>query len=104
MRRFQLKQTAALPGIEGRIDHFAFDSAGERLFVCARSAITRSKFSICAKPSEFTRLPVSVKAWIYLRRSKVRASTFIYEAKQTDESERNVRLAFFVLHYIYIMK
>ena len=30
-----LKQTIALPGIEGRIDHFAFDPAGQRLFVCA---------------------------------------------------------------------
>jgi DNA-binding beta-propeller fold protein YncE len=32
---FQLKQTISLPGIEGRIDHFAFDPTGERLFVCA---------------------------------------------------------------------
>ena len=32
---FRLKQTIALPGVEGRIDHFAFDPAGERLFVCA---------------------------------------------------------------------
>ena len=31
----QLKQTIALPGVEGRIDHFDFDAAGERLFVCA---------------------------------------------------------------------
>ena len=31
----RLKQTIALPGVEGRIDHFAFDPAGERLFVCA---------------------------------------------------------------------
>ena len=31
----KLKQTIALPGVEGRIDHFAFDPAGERLFVCA---------------------------------------------------------------------
>jgi len=30
-----LKQTISLPGVEGRIDHFAFDPAGERLFVCA---------------------------------------------------------------------
>jgi DNA-binding beta-propeller fold protein YncE len=30
-----LKQTIPLSGVEGRIDHFAFDSAGERLFVCA---------------------------------------------------------------------
>jgi DNA-binding beta-propeller fold protein YncE len=31
----KLKQTFPLSGVEGRIDHFAFDSAGERLFVCA---------------------------------------------------------------------
>jgi DNA-binding beta-propeller fold protein YncE len=31
----QLKQTIRLPGVEGRIDHFALDAAGERLFVCA---------------------------------------------------------------------
>jgi len=31
----KLKQTIPLPGVEGRIDHFAFDLAGERLFVCA---------------------------------------------------------------------
>jgi len=31
----QLTQTIALPGVEGRIDHLAFDAAGERLFVCA---------------------------------------------------------------------
>jgi len=31
----QLKQTIALLGVEGRIDHFDFDAAGERLFVCA---------------------------------------------------------------------
>jgi glutamine cyclotransferase len=30
-----LKQTIPLPGVEGRIDHFAFDPTGERLFVCA---------------------------------------------------------------------
>ena len=34
-KALQLKQTIALPGVEGRIDHFAVDSAGERLFVCA---------------------------------------------------------------------
>jgi DNA-binding beta-propeller fold protein YncE len=33
--RFELKQTIALPGVEGRIDHLAFDAAGERLFVCS---------------------------------------------------------------------
>jgi DNA-binding beta-propeller fold protein YncE len=32
---FQLKQTIALPGVEGRIDHFALDLTGDRLFVCA---------------------------------------------------------------------
>jgi hypothetical protein len=31
----KLKQTIPLSGVEGRIDHFAFDPAGERLFVCA---------------------------------------------------------------------
>ena len=31
----RLKQTIALPGVEGRIDHLDFDSANERLFVCA---------------------------------------------------------------------
>ena len=30
-----LKQTIPLPGVEGRIDHFDFDAAGERLFLCA---------------------------------------------------------------------
>ncbi|MEY2490738.1 MAG: hypothetical protein QOC70_2680 [Verrucomicrobiota bacterium] len=31
----QLKQTIPLTGVEGRIDHFDIDVAGERLFVCA---------------------------------------------------------------------
>jgi DNA-binding beta-propeller fold protein YncE len=31
----QLKQTIALPGVEGRIDHLDLDAAHERLFVCA---------------------------------------------------------------------
>jgi len=31
----KLEQTIRLSGVEGRIDHFAFDPAGERLFVCA---------------------------------------------------------------------
>jgi len=31
----KLKQTIALPGVEGRIDHFAVDPSGQRLFVCA---------------------------------------------------------------------
>jgi DNA-binding beta-propeller fold protein YncE len=31
----KLKQTIPLPGVEGRIDHFTFDPAGDRLFVCA---------------------------------------------------------------------
>jgi len=31
----KLIKTIALPGVEGRVDHFAFDAAGERLFVCA---------------------------------------------------------------------
>jgi DNA-binding beta-propeller fold protein YncE len=32
---FKLTKTIALPGVEGRIDHIAFDAVGERLFVCA---------------------------------------------------------------------
>jgi DNA-binding beta-propeller fold protein YncE len=31
----RLQQTIPLPGVEGRIDHLAFDAAGQRLFVCA---------------------------------------------------------------------
>ena len=31
----KLEQTIPLSGVEGRIDHFGFDAAGERLFVCA---------------------------------------------------------------------
>ena len=31
----KLKQTIPLPGVEGRIDHFAADPSGQRLFVCA---------------------------------------------------------------------
>ena len=31
----KLAQTIARGGVEGRIDHFAFDDRGERLFVCA---------------------------------------------------------------------
>src|SRR6266487_3647666 len=31
----RLKQTIALPGVEGRIDHLALDAASDRLFVCA---------------------------------------------------------------------
>src|SRR5215470_4037371 len=34
-KAFKLKQTIALPGVEGRIDHLALDASGERLFVCA---------------------------------------------------------------------
>lgn len=30
-----LKQTIALPGVRGRIDHLSYDAAGERLFVAA---------------------------------------------------------------------
>ena len=33
--QLKLKQTLPLPDVEGRIDHLAFDPAGERLFVCA---------------------------------------------------------------------
>jgi Uncharacterized conserved protein len=31
----EIKTTLPLSGVEGRIDHFAFDPTGERLFVCA---------------------------------------------------------------------
>jgi glutamine cyclotransferase len=31
----QLQQTIPLPGVEGRIDHFAFDAGADRLFLCA---------------------------------------------------------------------
>ena len=31
----KLARTIRLPGVEGRIDHFAFDPSGQRLFVCA---------------------------------------------------------------------
>ncbi len=31
----KLSRSIPLPGVEGRIDHFAIDQAGERLFVCA---------------------------------------------------------------------
>ena len=31
----KLRQTIPLPGIEGRIDHFASDPSGQRLFVCS---------------------------------------------------------------------
>jgi DNA-binding beta-propeller fold protein YncE len=33
--KLQLQQTIPLPGVEGRIDHIAFDEARQRLFVCA---------------------------------------------------------------------
>ena len=31
----RLAQTIPLPGVEGRIDHFAVDAPGQRLFICA---------------------------------------------------------------------
>ena len=34
-KTLKLKQTIPLPGVEGRIDHFALDASDERLFVCA---------------------------------------------------------------------
>jgi hypothetical protein len=34
-KALKLKQTIPLPGVKGRIDHFAFDRSAERLFVCA---------------------------------------------------------------------
>jgi len=35
---FELQQTIALSGVDGRIDHLDLDPAGERLFVCALGA------------------------------------------------------------------
>ena len=34
-RALKLTQTLPLPGVEGRIDHFALDASGNRLFICA---------------------------------------------------------------------
>src|SRR5436309_6534200 len=34
-KTLKLKKTIPLPGVDGRIDHFALDASGERLFVCA---------------------------------------------------------------------
>ena len=34
-KTLKLERTIPLPGVEGRIDHFALDASGERLFVCA---------------------------------------------------------------------
>src|SRR5207247_6674623 len=34
-KTLKLKRTISMPGVEGRIDHFALDASGERLFVCA---------------------------------------------------------------------
>src|SRR5262245_66238225 len=31
----KLRQTIPLPGVEGRIDHFAADLSSQRLFICA---------------------------------------------------------------------
>jgi DNA-binding beta-propeller fold protein YncE len=34
-RALKLAQTLPLPGVEGRMDHFALDASGNRLFICA---------------------------------------------------------------------
>src|SRR5213082_4081291 len=34
-KTIKLERTIPLPGVEGRIDHLALDTPGERLFVCA---------------------------------------------------------------------
>jgi hypothetical protein len=60
----QLKQTITLSGVEGRIDHFAFDAAGQRLFVCALGNDTVEVLDV-RKASGFTRLP----AWVHRRES-----------------------------------
>ena len=36
----KLAKKISLPGVEGRIDHFAFDPVGQRLFVCALGSNT----------------------------------------------------------------
>ena len=43
----KLKQTIPLPAVEGRVDHFAFDSGGERLFVCALGNNTVEVIDLC---------------------------------------------------------
>src|SRR5207248_3783054 len=43
----KLKQTLPLSGVEGRIDHFAFDPTGERLFVCALGNNTVEVLDLC---------------------------------------------------------
>jgi DNA-binding beta-propeller fold protein YncE len=42
----ELRQTIPLPGVEGRIDHFDLDAAGERLFVCALGNNTVEVFDL----------------------------------------------------------
>jgi hypothetical protein len=42
----KLKATIGLPGVEGRIDHFAFDAGGQRLFVCALDNNTVEVFDL----------------------------------------------------------
>src|SRR5207249_6613290 len=43
---FALKQTIALVRVEGRIDHFALDAAGDRFFVCALGNNTVEVFDL----------------------------------------------------------
>jgi hypothetical protein len=52
----KLAQTIALGGVEGRIDHFAFDTAGERLFVCA---LGNNTVEVVDLRNEFIRSPAS---------------------------------------------
>ena len=54
----KLKQTIQLPGVEGRIDHFASDPSGQRLFVCALGNNSLEVIDL-AKANGFIPLPVS---------------------------------------------
>jgi DNA-binding beta-propeller fold protein YncE len=45
---FRLERTIALPGVEGRFDHFAVDLAGKRLFVAALGNNTLEVLDIAA--------------------------------------------------------
>ena len=51
----KLRTTVALQGVEGRIDHFAFDPAGERLFVCALGNNTVEVIDLRSSASASTR-------------------------------------------------
>ena len=54
----KLKQTIQLPGVEGRIDHFASDPSGQRLFVCALGNNSLEVIDL-ARANGFIPLPAS---------------------------------------------